>query len=280
MLWCRVDRQEAQIKAIVREFGTIREEHSALQACLVSDGRLRSVRFQTELHRSRFSAALQRHPCPFDRCLLDAMSNRHLGVAITRYAGLSALRELRVVSKGLIGAAETAQRRFDTVFPPRLFVVGGFDGTKFLDTAEAFDAETRTWRILPPMTTQRAAAATVAINDRLYVAGGHDGQSPLRNAERYIPETNTWEVLPPMRIWRSAAAAVTIRGTLYVAGGTDDGTQALNSFECFNPGIKAWQALPSMMSRRKGAAAAVLYGRLYVLGGHDGNQPLNTVEFF
>ncbi len=42
-----------------------------------------------------------------------------------------------------------------------VMVMGGFDGSSQLQSAEAFDVETRQWSTLPSMTTKRVGCAAV-----------------------------------------------------------------------------------------------------------------------
>ena len=68
-----------------------------------------------------------------------------------------------------------------------LIAVGGFDGSMFLNTAEAYDPGTNTWRPVAPAFTPRANLAGAAIGNVLYAVGGlRDGSHVIGN-EAYVP---------------------------------------------------------------------------------------------
>ena len=67
-------------------------------------------------------------------------------------------------------------------------VMGGRDGSSFLQSAAAFDVETRQWSALPDMTTKRAGCAAVVCEGTVMVMGGYDGSSALQSAEELALE--------------------------------------------------------------------------------------------
>ncbi|XP_058268347.1 kelch-like protein 10 [Hemibagrus wyckioides] len=56
---------------------------------------------------------------------------------------------------------------------PDLLQVGGFDGDSLMQSIEAFDPRTKSWRILSPMFTQRRNFGIEVMDGRLYVIGGY-----------------------------------------------------------------------------------------------------------
>lgn len=79
-----------------------------------------------------------------------------------------------------------------------IFVIGGENGSGYLNTVEVYNPATNTW--LPgatPMPTARSKMAAVAMGGRIYVAGGYNG-SYLTTLEIYDPNLNTWTTGPAM----------------------------------------------------------------------------------
>lgn len=56
----------------------------------------------------------------------------------------------------------------------RLFLIGGWDGTRAVDTVEIFDPQSG-WRTSTPLKRAMAGSPVVAAQGRLFVMGGHDG---------------------------------------------------------------------------------------------------------
>ena len=56
-----------------------------------------------------------------------------------------------------------------------LVVVGGFDGSTFHDSVEAYDTRAGKWRMLAPMAEPRAYAAAACVDGKLYAMGGMCG---------------------------------------------------------------------------------------------------------
>jgi hypothetical protein len=52
-----------------------------------------------------------------------------------------------------------------------LFVIGGNDGTSFLNSCEHYDPLTNKWSYVPPMSRPRAGIGAAVVDGILYVAG-------------------------------------------------------------------------------------------------------------
>ena len=73
----------------------------------------------------------------------------------------------------------------------KVMVLGGFDGSSSLASAELFDFLSGHWRALPAMASKRAGCAAVVHDNSVMFLGGHDGSSYLATAEKL-----SWEVQP------------------------------------------------------------------------------------
>ncbi|CAK0891012.1 unnamed protein product [Prorocentrum cordatum] len=251
------------------------EKHvAALCACLNDAGVLQEQTLLARLHRHRFAAAVQRHPCTWDASLQQALRPTQLLDCVLRLAGQSTALSLCMASTDLsLGAADLRRSR---LAPARLYVCGGqHRGFQSLRSAECFDTARGTWELLPPMTEQRADLAAASAGGRLYVCGGRPqifrGEC-LDSAECFDPAVGAWAPLPPMAEARSRTRAAVLQGLLYVVGGYS-GSEFVASAERLDPATGRWEALPRMSAERADPAVAVLGGRLYVCGGFRAEPP-------
>ena len=80
----------------------------------------------------------------------------------------------------------------------KLYACGGYDGSVFLKTVEAYDPVTNKWTLVAPMNVKRSRVALVANCGKLYAIGGYDGYTNLNTVEVYDPEKNKWSFAPNM----------------------------------------------------------------------------------
>lgn len=78
------------------------------------------------------------------------------------------------------------------LFPGKLFVVGGFDGSHALRCVEVYDPAKNEWRMLGSMMSARSNAGLAVLNGVLCAVGGFDGNEFLNTMEAYDPEKNEW----------------------------------------------------------------------------------------
>ncbi|XP_066903473.1 kelch-like protein 5 isoform X2 [Halyomorpha halys] len=152
----------------------------------------------------------------------------------------------------------------------KLFVVGGRDGLKTLNSIDFLDLDAKLWLSITPMSTCRhgLGVTTMEPNGPLYAVGGHDGWSYLNTVERWDPDTGEWSYIKSMNSPRSTVGVAILYNRLYVVGGRD-GIACLKSIEAYDPLSDKWTSCTPMSKRRGGVAVAVLDGYLYALGGHD-----------
>ncbi|KAJ9576657.1 hypothetical protein L9F63_025446, partial [Diploptera punctata] len=150
----------------------------------------------------------------------------------------------------------------------RLYVVGGRDGLKTLNTVECYDIKTKAWTTLPPMSTHRHGLGVGVLEGPLYAVGGHDGWSYLNTVERWDPQARQWSYVAPMSTQRSTVGVAVLNNKLYAVGGRD-GSSCLRTVECYDPHTNKWLPCAPMAKRRGGVGVGVVNGYLYALGGHD-----------
>lgn len=71
------------------------------------------------------------------------------------------------------------------VLDEKLFIVGGRDGLKTLNTVDCFDPQSKERTAVTPMNIHRHGLGVGVLGGPLYAVGGHDGWSYLNSVERY-----------------------------------------------------------------------------------------------
>ena len=84
------------------------------------------------------------------------------------------------------------------VVTPRIFAIGGHDGSRALFSCEVLDLSTGTWSPLPSMATRRYAHGVVRVDDKIFAIGGLDGDIYFSSCEVLDLPTGTWSSLPSM----------------------------------------------------------------------------------
>jgi len=148
----------------------------------------------------------------------------------------------------------------------KIYVVGGFDGSRHLDSCECFDVVSGRWERLPPMSAPRCGCGAVVVRDRLHVVGGAAGRSePHDSHERFDPATRRWEAFAPSSLGRGTSFAVAaVQERIYVVGFLNGESR----FERLDPSVGGpWEGLPPLkpaLFKNEITAAAAVGDRLYV----------------
>ncbi|XP_075227161.1 kelch-like protein 5 [Lycorma delicatula] len=186
-------------------------------------------------------------------------------------AGATSIEQYELRANKWSHVANLSGRRLQfgvAVVDGKLYVVGGRDGLKTLNSVECFDIQTKTWTTLSPMATHRHGLGVGVLGGPLYAVGGHDGWSYLNSVERWDPQVRQWSFVAPMSTPRSTVGVAVLNNRLYAVGGRD-GSSCLRTVECYDPYTNKWTSCASMSKRRGGVGVSVMNGYLYALGGHD-----------
>lgn len=152
-----------------------------------------------------------------------------------------------------------------------LYLFGGWDGERYLDTTYVYDVAADSWRPLTPMAQARAFAAGSTVTGRLYVVGGYDGQQELTLCQYLDVTTSQWADCPDMLLPRAGAGAAAVLNKLYVIGGGLGDDSEITFSEVYDPNSETWQVVntPMMAGNPTWANLGVanVEVRIYALGG-------------
>jgi N-acetylneuraminic acid mutarotase len=166
----------------------------------------------------------------------------------------------------------------------KIYAIGGHDGTRPIDTVEAYDPALNTWSAsLKPMPTPRYSSAAAALGGKIYVAGGFKPPAiTVATLEVYDPATDTWTTGPDMPTARGACNAAVAGGKLYVIGGVvnDGAGKPLPTVEMFDPGTGLWTGRAEMPTPRWDMGVVNVNEAIYAITGANGTSYPNAVEAY
>lgn len=150
-----------------------------------------------------------------------------------------------------------------------LWVAGGFEGFRIVDSVRAFDPRTGLWRDGPRLPTVRHHVSLVSAGDDLYSLGGELGTNFTPDAECYVLRRGetAWRAIAPMPEARGAMVAGFINGAIYVAGGVGPRSTLVAAVYRYDPVANRWSIGASIPTVREHLAGFVYGGRLFALGG-------------
>ena len=160
----------------------------------------------------------------------------------------------------------------------RMFVMGGYDGERALDSVEVFDISRNEWHRLSPMRQRRCSCAAAVLDGQVYVVGGVCGPHALQDVERYDPAADRWVTCTQMLEGRSGCGLAAVNGKLYAVGGINTHGETVSSAEVYDPQRDCWRRLESMNSPRRSLGLVAVGDALYAIGGNDGARDLGSVE--
>lgn len=160
-----------------------------------------------------------------------------------------------------------------------LYLIGGWDGQRYLPTIYAYDPDADSWQELPPMKQARAMATGGVMNNRLYVVGGWDGEKELKTCEYFDLGANTWHECPSMSLPRAGAGATVLSNNLlYVIGGGIEGE--VPNGEVFDANAGLWKEIEIPMLKDASSwhhiGVASVETQIYALGGRQNEKILSA----
>jgi N-acetylneuraminic acid mutarotase len=169
-----------------------------------------------------------------------------------------------------------------TVVAGKLYVLGGWDGQRYVRDVWVYDPTTQAWATGTPMPVARGFLGAATLGRYIYVVGGYDGRRELALAHRYNPADTrgeaAWEALPPMTEPRGGMGLAAEGGALFAVGGGWRGGLEYN--ERFDPLSNTWSRIESPFTGEwRNAGVTTLGAQVYVVGGWSGDY-LNTTAVY
>ncbi|MBE2220790.1 MAG: hypothetical protein IAF02_04585 [Anaerolineae bacterium] len=156
-----------------------------------------------------------------------------------------------------------------------LYVVGGWDGSNYLDTIYVYDANSDSWRPLTALPRPLSNASGGVITGQLFILGGTDGQSVFDTCYTYSIDADSWQDCPAMLTPRSDAGAAIILNKLYVLGGDETAGTEIPFGEFYDPNSQTWQVVNTPMladgSTWNQLGVTNIETKIYALGGKIGD---------
>lgn len=172
----------------------------------------------------------------------------------------------------------------------RVLVVGGFNDTGILSSAELFDPTTNQWTTTASMLTPRVRhTATLLTDGTVLVTGGiYARQYPgpaVASCERFDPASGTWTQVQLMHEPRSWHSAIRLDDghVLVVGGGGATGTEETKNAETYDPIAGNWRPAGNTTHGHNAAAIVrLLDGNILICGGWelDGAAPVAYSQRF
>jgi DNA-binding CsgD family transcriptional regulator/N-acetylneuraminic acid mutarotase len=161
-----------------------------------------------------------------------------------------------------------------TVYEGKMFLFGGWDGTKYVNSAYLYEPDKDRWSSLVSMPNARGFVGAAVSGDRIYVLGGFDGNQRLTVNEIYTPlaegSNNPWSQAETLPIASSGLGIAIVADNIYVIGGQ----QPSQTLMAYLPQSKQWQVFNPPPSIIGDGSKLVLSGEfLYMIGGQVNNIP-------
>jgi N-acetylneuraminic acid mutarotase len=157
----------------------------------------------------------------------------------------------------------------------RIYLIGGFDTTTNVPTAQVlvYDTKTHRWSDAAPLPRPRGGHAATVLDGKIHVIGGGNSESTLADHSVYDPVGNRWTALAPLPRAMGSPAAVVFGGALYSIGGRS-GPSDFGDVWRYDAAGDRWLAGPAIPARGTHGAVSVC-GSIYLFGGES--QPQQRV---
>lgn len=167
----------------------------------------------------------------------------------------------------------------------QVFLFGGSDGKKALDTVLRYDPITDTWHQASPMPTARMHPSVLADAGKIYVIGGSDGETNLNTNESYSPyaeleNEDPWQIEADLPQKLSGYAAIKLYDKISIIGGKSSTSGAIDQFH-FSVAQDEWQIANINTDSTNSIlnATYVLLGEhIYAIGGIAGEKYLDSMS--
>ncbi|CAE8625925.1 unnamed protein product, partial [Polarella glacialis] len=189
-----VDELSRVVKRLAKRVELLETEGQELRGILQDSGFLNGSAFEVNVHRRRFAAVRRAHPCTWDASLTNVLVTKELLHLIARYVGQEWQEPALMLATSCRSSMFAAQHAIKEIaqFPLALYVCGGRDGQRCLNSVERLDPRRGEWEPCPVMLHHRAAAVAAHLDGLVYVCGGWSGRLYLNAVEAFDPKVGLW----------------------------------------------------------------------------------------
>jgi N-acetylneuraminic acid mutarotase len=184
---------------------------------------------------------------------------------VERFDGHTWTKETALPGHGLNAPAAAA-------IGQRIYLIGGFDTTTNVPTAQVltYDTATHRWGQAAPLPRPRGGHAVAVLDGRIHVIGGGNSESTLADHSLYDPATDRWSSLAPLPRSMGSPAAVVHEGSLYSIGGRS-GLEDFGDVWRYDSAADRWLPGPGIPARGTHGAVSAC-GSIYIFGGESQPQ--------
>jgi len=192
----------------------------------------------------------------------------------------------------VIGPAPSARCAHSTVMIAKIFIFGGWNGSRMLNDLHIFQHDTMTWSrpiFTGPVPSARAGHTATQVNSKMFLFGGGDGSNHYLNDLHILDtETMSWSqayVAGTTPAARSRHTATLVENKLYIFGGGDD-SRVYNDMYVLDTETMAWSrpqvsgVIPSLRWGHTATLITTKSPKILIFGGHDSKRMLNDVHLF
>ncbi|MBM3127429.1 MAG: hypothetical protein FJ009_02195 [Chloroflexi bacterium] len=163
-------------------------------------------------------------------------------------------------------------------FEGKLYLFGGWNGERYLDSVYVYSPDEDAWRAQTPMPTARGYAGAAVVGNKVFVIGGFDGQAALAVNEAYSPERDdgteeSWETRATLPEGRYGSGVAGISNIVYAIGGEGDAGNPLAALQ-YSPEEDRWTAFDSPFPKSWVYLSLLPMGTdIYGIGGKTNDAP-------
>ena len=159
-----------------------------------------------------------------------------------------------------------------------LIVVGGYDGSRYLDVVEVMEISTERWGTACSLPLRFGEMSATICGGVLYVGGGYNGcgdssksvlgasLSGLLSYQAGKLQRSVWKEIEELPL--TLSSLVTLGGRLLAIGGVDDSESDSTSVYCYDDARCVWSPVSRLLNPRNKCLVGVVPGdRVLVVGG-------------
>jgi len=150
----------------------------------------------------------------------------------------------------------------------KLYVMGGWNGSRVMDECYCYDWHQRSWVALSPLPIPLCGMHAVQCNGLLYLVGGWTGTTESPTVYSYVPDVDEWYTVSRMPNGVSGHGCTVSSGNIFVVGGRV-GTSATRRVSVLSTATLKWHEGPFLSARRTGLSTCLSRGHIFAIGGQS-----------